>query len=404
MRCTALKERDMAIVGTDDVLLGRVNEIAPILRRHADDAEAQRRLPRESFDALVDAGLYNMARPKAFGGLELDPMSMFEVIEAVARHDSAAAWNVMIANGGHAFLAWFDDETVGEILSGGPNVVLAGSFSPGPRAREVDSGYVVDGRTSFVSGAHNADWFVLLAQMMDGDTPRVTEQGAPVQRMVFVRADEARIVDNWSTLGMRGTGSHDVAVSNLSVPERRTAVLAPLERFGPAYSGPLYRLTIWLPVSLLAPTALGIARAAIDDLTALGRSKTPSYTPSSLGRRQVAQRQVAEAEATLAAGRTLLHETFRRVWSAATEESPITLEHKMQIQLASTHGVACAARAVELVHAAAGTSAIRDAHRFQRYFRDIHTITQHAFVSASRYESVGALMFGVDSDWGFFPF
>ena len=56
------------------------------------------------------------------------------------------------------------------------------------------------------------------------------------------------------------------------------------------------------------------------------------------------------------------------------------------------------------MHAVAGTSSIRNEHKFQKYFRDVHTITQHAFASASRYESVGARMLGVESDWGFFAF
>lgn len=71
------------------------------------------------------------------------------------------------------------------------------------------------------------------------------------------------------------------------------------------------------------------------------------------------------------------------------------------MQIAMTHAVACVARAVDLVHAAAGTSSIRNEREFQRHFRDVHTITQHGFVSASRYESVGQLMLGLDSDWGF---
>jgi hypothetical protein len=74
------------------------------------------------------------------------------------------------------------------------------------------------------------------------------------------------------------------------------------------------------------------------------------------------------------------------------------------MQLATTHAIVCAAKAVELVHAAAGTSSIRNEYQFQKYFRDVHTITQHAFASASRYESVGALMLGAESDWGFFAF
>src|SRR5919197_6257425 len=102
---------------------------------------------------------------------------------------------------------------------------------------------------------------------------------------------------------MRGTGSNDVAVSDLVIPERHTALLAPLQKPGTAYQGPLYRLTVWVPIALLAPPALGIARAAIDDLLALARTKTPSYTGSSLAQRQVVQRQGDEAGTTLRAGR-----------------------------------------------------------------------------------------------------
>src|SRR5262245_52506832 len=118
----------MSSIAMADSLLERVNQIAPLLREQSAEAERQRRLPRPVFEAMRNAGLYNMARPKAFGGLELDPLTMFEVIEAIARHDSAAAWNLQIATGGHAFPAWFSDETASEIFDVGPDVVIAGSF------------------------------------------------------------------------------------------------------------------------------------------------------------------------------------------------------------------------------------------------------------------------------------
>jgi alkylation response protein AidB-like acyl-CoA dehydrogenase len=147
-----------------------------------------------------------------------------------------------------------------------------------------------------------------------------------------------------------------------------------------------------------------VARAALDDLLALARAKTPSYTGATLGARQVVQRQVAEAQATLGAGRAYLSTTFQATWEAAVQGAEITLERKLQMQLATTYATLAAAKTVDLVHAAAGTSAIRNEYHFQQYFRDAHTMTQHAFSSASRYESVGALMLGRESDWGFFVF
>jgi alkylation response protein AidB-like acyl-CoA dehydrogenase len=394
----------MATNITLDALLDRVKDIAPILRAHAAEAEAQRRLSRPVVDAMLQAGLYSMARPKAFGGLEVDPLTMFRVIEEVSRHDSAAGWNVQLAAVTNCNMAWLPDEGATEILNSHPQTIIAGSFTPGPRAMPVEGGYRLSGRWPFVSGGHEAHWFEFLPQIMDGDQPLRSDQGSPVQRLMFLPADKATILDTWHTLGMRGTGSDDVVVSDLFIPERHTALLVPLEKPGTAYQGPLYRLTIWVPIGLMAPVALGIARAAMDDLLALARTKTPSYTGSALAQRQVVQRQVAEAEATLSAGRAYLYATFQENWEAALQGAELTLDRKLKMQLATTHAIVCAAKAVELVHTTAGTSAIRNEYPFQRYFRDVHTITQHAFASASRYESVGALMLGVESDWGFFAF
>jgi alkylation response protein AidB-like acyl-CoA dehydrogenase len=394
----------MATNVTADSLLDRVKKIAPIIREHAAEAEEQRRLSRPVVDAMRQAGLYSMAHPKAFGGLEVDPLTMFRVVEEVARYDSAAGWNLQLAVAASCFLAWLPDEGAAEIMHSPPQTIFAGSFTPGRQATPVDGGYRLRGQWPFVSGGHDGHWFVFLPQIMDGDQPRLNDQGSPVQCYMFLPADKATILDTWHTLGMRGTGSDDVVVSDLFIPERHTALLAPLEKPGTAYQGPLYRLTIWVPIALLAPPALGLARAAIDDLIALARTKTPSYTGSSLGQRQVVQRQVAEAEATLGAGRAYLYTTFQENWDAAVQGAELTLDRKLKMQLATTHAIVCAAKAVELVHAAAGTSSIRNEYQFQKYFRDVHTITQHAFASASRYESVGALMLGAESDWGFFAF
>ena len=281
---------------------------------------------------------------------------------------------------------------------------MQGLSRPAGTRLAVEGGYRLTGQWPFNSGAHHCHWLVFIPQIKDGDTARTTKDGAPVQRFVYVSADKAKIVDTWHTLGMRGTGSHDVALDDVFIPERHTALLAPLERPGKAFGSPLYRLTVWLPIATLAVPALGIARAAIDALVELARVKTPSYAASSLANRQVVQRQVAQAEATLGAGRAYLFETFREIWEAVLRGEPVTEQRKIAMQLAATHAGVCAAEAVDLVHAAAGASAIRTQYKFQQWFRDVHTITQHAFMCASRYESSGALMLGAETDWGFFAF
>ncbi len=140
---------------------------------------------------------------------------------------------------------------------------------------------------------------------------------------------------------------------------------------------------------VLATVPLGIARAAIDDLLELAVRKTPSYLATPLRDRSNIQALIGEAEAALGAGRAYLYEALGEVWDKALQGHVIDMPGKMKLQLAATYAAAAAAKVVDLVHAAAGTTSIRDEHRFQRHFRDAHTITQHAFISASRYEFGG---------------
>ncbi len=163
-----------------------------------------------------------------------------------------------------------------------------------------------------------------------------------------------------------------------------------------------YKFTIWTAVSVLAAPALGIARAAIDDLRELAARKTPSYVATALRERTAVQAVVGEAEATLAAGRAYLYEALRETWDSALEGRLIDMPGKIKLQLAATYAIAAGAKVVDLVHKAAGTSGVRDEHRFQRYFRDVHTIEQHAYTSAARYESVGQYFLGVPIEWPFY--
>src|SRR5262245_41379134 len=140
-----VKERRQPMT-TVDTLLEKVQAIAPTIRKSAPEAEQARRLSRPVVDAMQQAELYRMARAKAFGGLELDPVSIFRVVEAVARHDSAAGWNLQLALVVDSILAWLPDEGVADILEGHPEVIFATSFSPSGRAIPVAGGYRLSGQ------------------------------------------------------------------------------------------------------------------------------------------------------------------------------------------------------------------------------------------------------------------
>lgn len=382
-------------------LIDIVHQIEPVIREHTEEAERERQLSDSVAEAMRAHGLYRLWRPRAFGGLEVDPMTAFRVFEEVARIDSAAGWSLQLSCGADAFGAFFPDQGAQEIF-GPPDAILAGSFFPPRKAIPVEGGYRVSGQSSFHSGARHATGFIGLANIYDGNVPRLGPNGVPVALITAFPASDAAIVDTWRTMGMRGTGSHDVLMTDAFVPVHRTALLAPYENPGSAYQGPLYKFTLWTVVSALSSVPLGIARAAIDELLDLASRKTPSYTVKPLRDRGTVQAQIGEAEATLGAARAYLYEAVQEVWEGAVLGRIIDMPGKMKLQLAATHAAISCARAVDLVHAAAGTAGIRDEYRFHRHFRDVHTITQHGFISASRYESGGQFYLGVPIEWPFY--
>jgi alkylation response protein AidB-like acyl-CoA dehydrogenase len=386
-----------------DELLERAAELEPLVREYAPKAEADRRLSARVADALRDAGFYRMFRPHSRGGMDLDPVTGFRLVEEFARMDSAAGWNLAIANATEPFAAWYCDEVTQQVF-GQAETVMAGAWNPPRKAIAVDGGYRITGTTVFSSNCHAATWLNGLAHVYDGDTPQLDASGSPQTLLTLVPMYEATIVENWNTLGMAGTGSHDVVLDDVFVPLERAVPFVPLEQPSSAYSGPFHRLSIWPAVAAQVPPALGIARAAIDDVLELAMHKTPVQSSSTVRHRSVAQMQIAQAEGELRAAQASLYSMFDSMWQHALDGGRVEMQERAQCQIACSHAVVAAARAVDLVHAVAGASAIRNEQSFQKYFRDIHVITQHAFVGAARFESAGQVLLGLESDWPFFNF
>jgi alkylation response protein AidB-like acyl-CoA dehydrogenase len=237
---------------------------------------------------------------------------------------------------------------------------------------------------------------------MENGAPKLGPNGIPAMLIVHFPAAEAEIVDNWRTLGMRGTGSHDVQVSDVFVPEHRVWSIGPYAPMNPAFSDALSRMGLWWFSPIVASVSLGIARAAVADFVELAQVKTPSYTQVSLADRPVVQDKLARARATVDAARSYLYGALAEAEDVVRTQPRLSIEQGIPLALAASHATEAAMQAVDLVQSCAGTSGIREEQRFQQYFRDVHTISQHAFASASRFESIGKLLLGRESDWPFY--
>ena len=394
----------METVITKD-LLEVIKRIEPNIRKHSFETEKNRQLSGPVIDVLKENGIFRTWRPLAYGGLESDPITGFRVMEELSRIDSAVGWNVNLSFAIEMILQWFSDEALAEVYGIDDELILAGSWNPPGQANPVDGGYEVSGQWNIVSGCLHAHWIMVNAMIMEDGMPKMLENGHPDLLLMLVPSSEASVVDTWNTIGMKGTGSHDIKLDQVFIPDYRSAPMVPIGHAkASAFQGPLYHNTVWYGITGIAAPALGIARAAVDDSLDLIRNKIPNYTETILKDLQDVQMKLAEAEATLGAARAYVYSEVQSIWESAQKGNRIQMGQKMGMQMAGTYAVDACAKAVNLVHDIAGLTGMRDSHPLQRHFRDIHTIRQHAFISKARYQAVGQLLLDLEPNWGFFYF
>jgi len=364
------------------------------LRRRADEVEQARRVPPDLSRRFAEAGFYRMCVPEVYGGLELAPGDTMRTIETLARADGSCAWCVFIGATSGSVLAILAPEAAREIFHR-PEVLLGGVFAPQGRAEAQEGGFRVSGRWAWGSGCQNADWVMGGCQVIrDGEVERA-KSGAPRSRMMIVPAAQIEFFDTWHVSGLCGTGSTDFAMNDLFVPERRAAGLGvdgPLER--PLYAFPQFGLL----AMGIAAVAMGLARAAIDELVRLAGAKTPQGSARPLAMRPAAQGDVAKAEALLRSARSLYYETIECAWAAAREQGSIGTEHRRDVRLATTHATRASAAAVDLMYELGGGTSVYRRSPLQRVFRDVHVATQHMMVGPSTLELTGRLFLGLETD------
>lgn len=385
-------------------VLDRVDSLRLLISEHAAEAEEGRQLSAEVYAAMEDAGLFAMLVPKALGGMEMDPLDVYTVWEEVARVDPAAAWNLVMNGSLTAMAAWLPEQGLKEVFADGPTTV-AGALNPPCVATRADGGWKLTGQVPFASGCDHAKWFIVPGVEMEGDEPKLDPAtGQPSPIVMFLPRDAAEVVDTWHTLGMRGTGSADVAVNDAFVPDHLCYPLGPLVEPNSGFEGPIARMFPLYTVGGEAIVSVAAAAAAVDQLVGLAERKTPAYTEVPLRERELAQYQAGRARALVDAAREYLHKAAGEAHEEALDGSLLSDEVKIRLQLASSFAADACAEAGRLVHAAAGSSSIRTELGFERLFRDLHTLSQHGSKALPRYASAGRMMFGLENNWIFLSF
>ena len=377
---------------TRDFLLGQVESIRDVITAQVENEESLGRLSTESSDALHQAGITKMKLPKCLGGFEANLVTQFEVLEALAMINASVAWCAMVGGTSLGMPGGFlPDGGIKKMFADGKAPKGAIVIMPTGKATPVEGGYELSGRWGFASGVHHAEW--VSAHVMVTKEP----QSEPSLFMFSFPASEIEIHDNWQVLGLRGTGSCDISVKNLFVPEDcvwEVGVQAPQR------GGRLYELGIPAFVAYEhAAFALGVARKALDSFTQTAINKKRGYGPDAkgLGDRDTVLRFIGRSDLALRAARQLAIELNQQAMDTIESGQAIDTQLAIEIRAIATYCTEVSADIVAEALRYSGAGSIYEKSDMQRYLRDINVAAQHLMVSDISYELLGKYHLG-DTD------
>jgi 3-hydroxy-9,10-secoandrosta-1,3,5(10)-triene-9,17-dione monooxygenase len=373
-----------------------VRELLPTLRERAQEAEDARIISADSIKNLEGTGLFRLLQPAAFGGLEADPLTFYTAVRLIASACGSTGW-VSAVLGVHPWhVGLFPAEAQQEVWGTDSATRISSSYAPTGKARKVEGGHKVSGRWSFSSGCDHASW-VLLGQIVTDSENR------PIDFRTFLlpRADYV-IEDVWDTVGLRGTGSNDIVVSDVFVPEHRSLsftdvsrLVCPGQELNPA---PLYKLPYGSVFSYSITTPIiGMATGAYEAHVAYTRERVRvAYVGQKAAQDPFAQVRVAEAAAEIDGAWTALERNMTELMKCVSSGQPIPLDLRLRVRRDQVRGTGQAIRAVDRLFENSGGRALKAGTPIQRFWRDAHAGRVHAINDPERALSMyGGSEFGL---------
>lgn len=361
-----------------------LDELLQDIRTRRREFEAQGRIPQDIVDRFKAVGVYRALVAKRFGGDEKSPAEFCRLVEQIAQADGSAGWVASFGIGA-VYLAALPVETLSKLYANGPDVVFAGGIFPPQPATLVEGGLKVNGRWSWASGSACAE--VVGAGILPQNGDKV---GLP--RMAVMPREKVRIEANWDVMGLKATGSNDLVIKDVVVPEEWTFVRGGAS----SLDTPLYRYpSLSLATQVLTVVGLGVARAAIDEVLDMANGRVSVTGAPNMGDRVYVQLEIAKIEAELRAARSWFYEAINDAWQELQGGSKPTDHHISMLRLSSTHASRVAADVTRRAQMVTGMSGVYETSPLAQQVRDAQMITQHAFMGEITYQNAGAMLFGL---------
>ncbi|MFL6144794.1 MAG: 3-hydroxy-9,10-secoandrosta-1,3,5(10)-triene-9,17-dione monooxygenase oxygenase subunit [Labedaea sp.] len=354
-----------------------VRELLPVLRERAQETEDARRVPEESIKSLRLAGFFKLLQPSRYGGAEAHPVEFYRAVRLIASACGSTGWVASVL-GCHPWqLGLFDDRAQREVWGEDDDTLVSSSYAPMGRATPVAGGFRFTGRWSFSSGCDHAAWAFLGGLVLD-------EHGQPTDfRTFLLPREDYRIDDVWDTIGLRGTGSNDIVVADVFVPEHRTLSFVDTGRCAcpgqEVNTGPLYRLPFASVFSCsISVPVIGMATGAYQAYVEHTRERVRASTGGRAAEDAFNQLRIAEAASRIDGAALQIERNIGEELEFASAGEKIPFPLRMRVRRDQVNATGAAIEAVDRLFESAGGRALKVGTPIQRFWRDAHAGRVHA--------------------------
>ncbi|MDZ7668721.1 MAG: acyl-CoA dehydrogenase family protein [Gammaproteobacteria bacterium] len=372
-------------------LLERIEALVPVLEAHAGEAEAQRKPVDSVMQAIEETGVYRYFVPKRFGGYEFGMETFMKIGLALGEGCLSTAWVTTFCIEHNWLLALYNQQAQEDIFGRFPYIIAPGTLAPKGTATPVEGGYRVTGRWEWGTGIMHANWALL------GALTPVEGSDKPDLCMFAVPIDEVEVIDTWQIAGMAGTGSNDVAVQDVFVPEHRVASVTKM-RSGQTdgaewLQSPLYRMPMMAVLGLTAAApAVGCARKAVKLFRARLKERMVYGTTTPQGEKPVVQHRLGHIAVAAENAEILLMQLARETeqWGRSGEVCPDAERARLRVRIGDV--VRKSRDVVRDIVEASGAHAHFLDNPLQRMLRDVNALSCHTVfdldISAEQYGRV----------------
>lgn len=382
---------------SSDELVARAAALVPLLRENAQQSEQDRRVAQANIDALEEAGLLRLAKPKRFGGYEADFATFLRVGEELARGDGSTAWVTTLMNVCSWMVGLFPEQAQRDVFEADPEARVCGVLAPTATSTYAEGGLIVTGRWGFASGSAHAQWAGMGIPIVDAEG-NVVDQG-----MALIPLSDMSLEDTWFVAGMKGTASNTLVAEEVFVPAHRIVSVPQLvvgERPNEQDGEALYRSAL-VPVLALVLSApqVGLARHALEIVQgSLAKGRGISYTFYDKSRlAPTTQLQVSAAAQLIDTAHLHLMRAAGDIDAAALAGEHLDFLTRARVR-ADVGTIAHRTReAVDLLLNVHGAGSFAEANPMQRVWRDLETCSRHAVVNPEiSAELYGRALLGVE--------